>query len=87
MDEFQQVMQVQNVTIRVFNEDNEQIYPESSLTPYSLREDVWQELKSGKSFRIQNDYLNNQPKLSTKEPYSSIMVLGLMVHSLRRSFG
>lgn len=74
LDEFQQVMQVQNVTIRVFNEDNEQIYPESSLTPYSLREDVWQELKSGKSFRIQNDYLNNQPKLSTKEPYSSIMV-------------
>ncbi|MEJ6348266.1 HAMP domain-containing sensor histidine kinase [Holzapfeliella sp. He02] len=74
LDEFQQVMQAQNVTIRVFDEDNEQIYPDASLTPYSLREDVWQELQSGKSFRIQNDFMNNQPKLSAKEPYSSIMV-------------
>ena len=74
LDELQVVMKNDDVSLRVFDSNNNQVYPESK-TNWRLPKNIWTMLESGRSIHIKNDH-QNSPRLrvSSKEAYSGVMV-------------
>lgn len=73
LDELQVVMHNDDVTLRVFNNVNQQVYPNTGPT-FELPKETWNTLKTGRSIRIKNDHDNNKLRVSNKEAYSFVLV-------------
>ncbi|APT19016.1 histidine kinase [Amylolactobacillus amylotrophicus DSM 20534] len=74
LDELQIVMKNDDVSLRVFDGDNNQIYP-ASKTNWQLPKNIWNTLQSGRSIHIKNDHQNEHSlRVSNKEAYSGVMV-------------
>lgn len=69
----QNVMSGDDVTMRIFNNQNEQIFP-VPRTDLRLPSKVFANLKRGESLRIRNDHEKSGAKLSTSKAYTSVLV-------------
>ena len=76
LDNLQIVMQSDDVTMRLFDAKNNQIYPQSNIR-WRLPKTFYRDLKRGQIIRIRNDHKGSRTRFSNKDAYTSVLVLGL----------
>lgn len=73
LDNLQIVMQGEDTTFRIFDKDNQMLYPQA-LVKWQLPSDAYKEALKGKVIHIKNDHENSQSPFSKKEAYTSVIV-------------
>lgn len=70
----QVVMEGEDVNLRIFNNKNRQVYPETEMN-WALPEKLFKQLKKGKTIHIRNDHEDGRvASFSNKDPYTSVIV-------------
>ena len=70
----QVVMEGEDVNLRIFNNKNRQIYPETTMN-WALPQKLFKQLKNGKTIRIRNDHQDGRvSSFSNKDAYTSVIV-------------
>lgn len=67
------VLHGDDVHIRIFNDDNEQIYPKTNRK-IQLSKKIFSTLKKGQEIRVQNNHTETSPIGSTKDAYTGVLV-------------
>lgn len=73
LNQLEYILRGDDVHLRIFNEDNEQIYPRTNAK-IQLSKNIFSTLKSGQEIRIQNNHDENAPIASTKDAYTGVLV-------------
>ncbi len=73
LDNLQIVMQSDDVTMRLFDAKNNQIYPQSNIR-WRLPKTFYRDLKRGQIIRIRNDHKGSRTRFSNKDAYTSVLV-------------
>lgn len=70
----QVVMECEDVNLRIFNNKNRQVYPETTMN-WALPQKLFKQLKNGKTIRIRNDHEDGRvTSFSNKDAYTSVIV-------------
>ncbi|WEA89331.1 sensor histidine kinase [Lactobacillus gasseri] len=70
----QVVMEGEDVNLRIFNNKNRQVYPETKMN-WALPQKLFKQLKNGKTIRIRNDHEDGRvTSFSNKDAYTSVIV-------------
>ena len=70
----QVVMEGEDVNLRIFNNKNRQVYPETTMN-WALPQKLFKQLKNGKKIRIRNDHEDGRvSSFSNKDAYTSVIV-------------
>lgn len=70
----QVVMEGEDVNLRIFNNKNRQVYPETTMN-WALPQKLFKQLKNGKTVRIRNDHEDGRvTSFSNKDAYTSVIV-------------
>lgn len=70
----QVVMEGEDVNLRIFNNKNRQVYPETTMN-WALPQKLFKQLKNGKTIRIRNDHEDGHvTSFSNKDAYTSVIV-------------
>ena len=70
----QVVMEGEDVNLRIFNNKNRQVYPETTMN-WALPQKLFKQLKNGKTIRIRNDHQDGRvSSFSNKDAYTSVIV-------------
>lgn len=70
----QVVMEGEDVNLRIFNNKNRQVYPETTMN-WALPQKLFKQLKNGKTIRIRNDHEDGRvTSFSNKDAYTSVIV-------------
>lgn len=73
LDQLEFVLRGEDVHLRIFNDQNEQIYPKTN-TRIQLSKNIFSTLKNGQEIRIQNNHNETSPIASTKDAYTGVLV-------------
>ncbi len=71
LDRVQVVMQGDEVTMRIFDANNQQVYP--NVRPWHLPKKLFNRLKKGETIKVKNDHEKNTARLSSSQPYTSVL--------------
>ncbi len=70
----QVVVEGEDVNLRIFNNKNRQVYPETTMN-WALPQKLFKQLKNGKTIRIRNDHQDGRvSSFSNKDAYTSVIV-------------
>jgi signal transduction histidine kinase len=73
LNKLQLVMKKEDVNLRIFDQNNQQVYPE--INPdVSLSAPVFRAMKTGHSLQIKNDHKEMNQPFSGKDAYTSVLV-------------
>lgn len=73
LDNMQVVMQGEDTTLRIFNQKNQLVYPQSPMK-WNLPKSYFKKVKSGKIIHIQNDHEDARMSFSARDAYTSVLV-------------
>ena len=73
LNQLQFVLHGDDVHLRIFNDQNVQIYPKTGMK-VQLSKNIFSTLKSGQEIRIQNNHTENSPIGLTKDAYTGVLV-------------
>lgn len=72
LDRLQVVMQGDDVTMRIFDAENQQVYP--TVRPdWHLPPKILNKLKQGQTIKVKNDHEKTTARLSNSQPYTSVL--------------
>lgn len=72
LDRLQVVMQGDDVTMRIFDANNQQVYP--TVRPdWHLPNKIINKLKRGQTIKVRNDHDKRTARLSNSQPYTSVL--------------
>ncbi|MBP2057857.1 signal transduction histidine kinase [Lactobacillus colini] len=72
LSKMQVVMQGEDMSLRIFNNKSEQVYPETPAK-LSIPKSIIQSLKRGKVIKIKNDHEDSRVSFSNRDAYTSIL--------------
>lgn len=73
LTKLQLVMRKEDVSVRIFNQNNEEVYPDSN-PDIGLSRPIFKALQAGTTIRIKNDHQQQGRPFSNKDAYTSVLV-------------